>query len=395
MIKHFIAAMVVLFSLSSAEAMYDPNYPLEDSPGCEMGREEMNQLDALWFGERELAQEGKFSFTLGVGFDDPTPVAPVGGNPGTTRGEQRLNALLEAARLVDEFLPGDVTIDASVQFFAYSSAGILASAGVSTYYYGQDTSEFGKVGVLYPAALARQLMTPPPTGNTFGVSFNSTRDTLSSGKWYYGFDQQGGSDIDFITVAIHEIVHGLGSTTAFNRVTGEVGSLGRFNIYSTQLEDHASGKFFPSITAGERLTAGTSVTGMHFVGPYTDGWAALNPNNDGIIGGHVAIYAPEVVRSGSSYVHPSNLFNPRNLMEPFYPGPTHNTDLVEAILLDAGWSEVLDTTPTSTTTTTLPPAPMCEHSDSNCDGEFNVVDVLIQLRESVGIESNCPMCTNR
>ena len=28
----------------------------------------------------------------GVGFNDPTPVAPVGGNPGTTLGQQRLNA---------------------------------------------------------------------------------------------------------------------------------------------------------------------------------------------------------------------------------------------------------------------------------------------------------------
>ena len=27
----------------------------------------------------------------GVGFNDPTIVAPVGGNPGTTLGEQRLN----------------------------------------------------------------------------------------------------------------------------------------------------------------------------------------------------------------------------------------------------------------------------------------------------------------
>ena len=33
----------------------------------------------------------------GVGFNDPTPVAPVGGNPGTTLGEQRLLAFQHAA----------------------------------------------------------------------------------------------------------------------------------------------------------------------------------------------------------------------------------------------------------------------------------------------------------
>jgi hypothetical protein len=35
----------------------------------------------------------------GVGFNDPTPVAPVGGNPGTTLGQQRLNAFEYAASL--------------------------------------------------------------------------------------------------------------------------------------------------------------------------------------------------------------------------------------------------------------------------------------------------------
>jgi len=40
----------------------------------------------------------------GVGFNDPTPAAPVGGNPGTTLGEQRLNVFREAARIWGETL---------------------------------------------------------------------------------------------------------------------------------------------------------------------------------------------------------------------------------------------------------------------------------------------------
>src|SRR5689334_4791793 len=35
----------------------------------------------------------------GVGFNDPTPAAPVGGNPGTTLGQQRLNAFQYVASL--------------------------------------------------------------------------------------------------------------------------------------------------------------------------------------------------------------------------------------------------------------------------------------------------------
>ena len=35
----------------------------------------------------------------GVGFNDPTPVAPVGGNNGTTLGQQRMNAFQFAANI--------------------------------------------------------------------------------------------------------------------------------------------------------------------------------------------------------------------------------------------------------------------------------------------------------
>jgi hypothetical protein len=168
--------------------------------------------------------------------------------------------------------------------------------------------------------------------------------------------------------------------------------MGRFNFYVHHLEDHASSRLFPTLTDAERVASGTSVTGMHFVGPYTDGWATLNSFNDGVINGHVAIYAPPTVRGGSSYVHPSNLLNPNNLMEPLYNGASHDTSLVEAILLDAGWSEALnEQPPTTTTTTTLPPSGSCK-ADVNCDGAVTTVDALLALKESVGLSSSC-QCT--
>jgi len=46
----------------------------------------------------------------GVGFNDPTPAAPVGGNPGTTRGQQRLNAFQAAANIWGATLNSTVTI---------------------------------------------------------------------------------------------------------------------------------------------------------------------------------------------------------------------------------------------------------------------------------------------
>ena len=46
----------------------------------------------------------------GEGFNDPTPATPVGGNPGTTIGQQRLNVFQEAANIWGGLLPSAVEI---------------------------------------------------------------------------------------------------------------------------------------------------------------------------------------------------------------------------------------------------------------------------------------------
>src|SRR5450756_782569 len=51
----------------------------------------------------------------GVGFNDPTPLPPVGGNPGTTLGQQRLNAFTFAAGI------WGATLDLSVEIFIQAS----------------------------------------------------------------------------------------------------------------------------------------------------------------------------------------------------------------------------------------------------------------------------------
>jgi hypothetical protein len=48
----------------------------------------------------------------GVGFNDPTPRAPVGGNPGTTLGAQRLFIFNYAAAIWGSILPDNITIRA-------------------------------------------------------------------------------------------------------------------------------------------------------------------------------------------------------------------------------------------------------------------------------------------
>src|SRR5688572_32725352 len=55
-----------------------------------------------------------------VGFNDPTPVAPVGGNPGTTLGQQRLNAFQFAANIWGATLVSNSTITVRASWEALS-----------------------------------------------------------------------------------------------------------------------------------------------------------------------------------------------------------------------------------------------------------------------------------
>ena len=68
----------------------------------------------------------------GVGFNDTTVVAPVGGNPGTTLGQQRLNAFQEAANIWGATLTGTPTITIKAQWTALTcttTSAVLGSAG--------------------------------------------------------------------------------------------------------------------------------------------------------------------------------------------------------------------------------------------------------------------------
>src|SRR4051794_4380206 len=68
----------------------------------------------------------------GVGFNDATPVAPVGGNTGTTLGQQRLNAFRAAADKWGATLSSTVTIRVNAVWTALtctSTSAVLGSAG--------------------------------------------------------------------------------------------------------------------------------------------------------------------------------------------------------------------------------------------------------------------------
>ena len=155
----------------------------------------------------------------GEGFNDPTPVAPVGGNPGLTLGQQRLNAFTYAAELAGMCLASNVPIVVNAAMNPLScnaTSAVLGSAGAVSVL--RDFTGAPLANTWYPIALANAITNvdndpgSPDISAQFNSSINGNPLCLAGYYWYYGYDGvlPGVNYIDFVTVVTHEIIHGLG-----------------------------------------------------------------------------------------------------------------------------------------------------------------------------------------
>jgi len=203
----------------------------------------------------------------GEGFNDPTPAAPVGGNPGTTIGQQRMNCALRAAQIWGAILDSNVPINIQAAFnplTCTATAAALGSTGPISVQANNPAFEFQ--GFWYHQALANKEagVDVDPANNDINSQFNlnlGQTGCLTGSGWYYGFDHNEGGLIDLLAVMLHEFAHGLGFSTTTNGSSGAyLGPPALPAVWDRFLFDETTGLHWNQMTAGQRMASAINTT---------------------------------------------------------------------------------------------------------------------------------------
>ena len=202
----------------------------------------------------------------GIGFNDPTPAAPVGGNTGTTLGEQRMIAFQHAANIWSARLNSDVPIRIQAQFTPLAP-NVLGSAGAVTFL--RDFQNAPLPNTWYHVALANSLagFDLLPTLNDINTNFSTNFN------FYLGIDNNAPSgQNDLVAVLLHEFAHGLGFSQGASLTNGALlgNTAGRFpDVYNSRLLDTSTGKYWSQMTNSERVISATNSGRVIFDGAFT------------------------------------------------------------------------------------------------------------------------------
>jgi len=317
----------------------------------------------------------------GEGLNDTTPVSPAGGNNGSTLGEQRTIVFEYAASLLEQVIVSSVTITIEAAFDPLTpcspSSGVIGSAGANGWFLNFSGAPLSNT--YYPQALANSLSGSDQfAGNAdITATFNSNVGTpgcLTSKSYYYGLDGNApGSDIDFLSLILHEIIHGLGFQTVVNLSTGA--KAGGYNdAYMRHLEDHSINKnwgdtFPPSqaMSDAERATSAEDNGDLHWTG--SNVLSNLGGLTGGVDQGHMQMYAPTTLNTGASVSHFNASTTPNELMEHILPSNQDNIGLARFLLDDIGWPMFASNNPIISGVEDL-----TLKSDETADVDFAVMD---------------------
>ena len=268
----------------------------------------------------------------GEGFNDPA------------LGAARRNALQAAANLWSNRLTASYAGETILVHAVFDPLGGSSTSATLGFASGAGADvDFGSASpkylpsTVYVSAQVNHLFGSDRNGSTpeINATFNSTVDTgtiIGGERWYYGSDSNPGGNIDFITVALHELAHGLGFGASIN----ETGAFLNGEDLPDAFDRHLYVSSTPGnpnnfLTARDQGTRADDVVGdnLYFNGPDSQA------GNGGAL---VKLYAPTTWQTGSSVSHVNDATYPTDIMDHSYPAANHTLSPIDlGILSDVGW----------------------------------------------------------
>jgi hypothetical protein len=282
----------------------------------------------------------------GEGFNSTAPqFLPAPGNDGNANlGEQRLALFNAAAAVWGAFLDSSVTIEVRSRFDPLtpcsSSGGVLGSAGAVTVHGNFANAEF--INTYYHAALANKRAGADLSANPdINATFNSSIDSgcLGGGShFYYGLDNATPPNtVNLFVVLLHEMGHGLGSSSFTNGTTGTY--LNNIpDIWARFLYDASAGRTWFEMNNMQRKASAINTNNLYWNGASVSNASGFLSAGRDDLTGRVQMYTPNPFQGGSSVSHYSNQAFPNLLMEPsINSGLPLTLDLTRQQMRDIGW----------------------------------------------------------
>jgi hypothetical protein len=304
----------------------------------------------------------------GVGFNDSTPVSPVGLNPGTTLGQQRLFAVQFIADQWAALLQSEIDIVVQAQWPSLTcttNSAVLGSAGPVSVHGNFEPGIL--LNTWYPVALANSLTSAPAEdlndsqpeiSLNINVELDEGTGCLGGRSWYYGLDENFDpfSEVDLVPLVLHELGHGLGFVSLVNlsepteKGDPPAGALlqGFPDVFTNHLRDVETGEDWVDMTDAERVASSTNDPDVVWTGPAVNAMAAAFVTAaDAFSAGFLRMHAPSPFEPGSSISHwatsETSLQDWLLLMEPSLSLALFDqVDVTIDAMVDIGWRTRVD-----------------------------------------------------
>jgi len=213
----------------------------------------------------------------GQGLNDPKPATPVGGNYGTTRGEQARIVFEFAANMWGAVLKSDgpIAIDAKFAALQCDAQGVvLGSTGTNGTARFTDAANLpagAKLNIWYPGSLINAFIGGDASSglSEMTMSFNGALGStcLPDGGWYFGLDgNTPAGHNNLLNVMLHEMGHGLGFNFRSSLSSGAL-SGGFDDIWTSFMYDNQVNKTFAAMSNSERVASVKRDGTLVFRGP--------------------------------------------------------------------------------------------------------------------------------